>query len=438
MRSARHREIAGLLSVLLVIILCVLGPFMTNKPVPFTGDGSPARQLAYVLVLMVVIYASGPLGSYRKIFAIPFFLAITFLWYWISLFWSIAPDIGARRLSLTTIVVLVIFSGVRKSNLDELINWTGAIFLIVLILNFLTVLFLPHIGIHQPGEEVDTSLVGGWRGIMLQKNFAGAICAFTIMLFLFSCRKWDYRLRALILLLSLIFIVKTQSKTSAGLMLISVTIGATFYLYNPKYRQLVAPLFAILSSAVVFLISLESALLDKILYDPEAFTGRTQIWRSLLRYAQDNLMLGSGFGSFWNIGFGVSPIFKYSRGWVLTYAAQGHNGYLDILITTGIIGLILTVISCVIVPLFKLVSATSISREYRALLVSFIIFSAGHNMTESSLMDRDTIVQVFLMLALAITWKILRKADTVPHMAMPLRHAPRIDTDIPPDAAAPR
>ncbi|PJN92824.1 hypothetical protein CNY89_26205, partial [Amaricoccus sp. HAR-UPW-R2A-40] len=51
-----------------------------------------------------------------------------------------------------------------------------------------------------------------------------------------------------------------------------------------------------------------SATLDR----QDAFTGRTQIWSTILAYLRDHWPAGAGYGSFWNVG-PDSPVFAYAR-----------------------------------------------------------------------------------------------------------------------------
>ncbi len=86
----------------------------------------------------------------------------------------------------------------------------------ILLANFALVLIWPSEGIHQWAGEEDTSIIGAWRGFMLQKNFAGAYCAITILLFFFNDRRSERVLSWVVLVLAAIFLYKTQSKTSMG------------------------------------------------------------------------------------------------------------------------------------------------------------------------------------------------------------------------------
>ncbi len=143
---------------------------------------------------------------------------------------------------------------------------------------------------------------------------------------------------------------------------------------------------------------------------PTAFTGRVQIWPHLVSYIQDHPLTGTGYGAFWNIG-DSSPIYAYSKNWVSTISS-GHNGYLDLASQIGLPGLIVAVLAAFVIPLYKLLTSQSLPRWRGALLVSMIVFCAGHNMTESGLFDRDVIVWVFLLITIALTEIATRKRSS--------------------------
>lgn len=413
MRFEPH-HLAALVSIAAVIILCALGPFMSFKPAPFTGDGSPARQMAYMFVLLLTLYAAAPMGDWRRLFVLPFTLVLALAWCWISLSWAIAPDIGTRRLMLTTIVALCLFLAVDRAGYRHSMATIRLCMVLILVSNYLAVILWPGFGIHQPGEVGDEALIGNWRGVMIQKNFAGAICAFTILAFTFDAKQVKGWIRLLLIAATTFFLLKSMSKTSMGILVLSMLIGWIFSLYQPRYRLLLIPFFVISTIVIGVLVMWHWTEIVAPYYSRDALTGRVQIWPAMFAYSQNHLMLGTGYGSFWNIGLGKSPIFEYATGWITNYASQGHNGYIDLLVTIGLPGLILVTLATLVVPVIRLLASLTIERGAGALLLSFIIFATGHNLTESSLMDRDTIVQVFLMIALALTRVTLRRKPDMP------------------------
>jgi O-antigen ligase len=81
---------------------------------------------------------------------------------------------------------------------------------------------------------------------------------------------------------------------------------------------------------------------------------------------------------------------------------NGHNGYLDLALQVGVPGMVLVTFAAIVWPLLRLFSSRIASPARRALIVAVVIFCAGHNITETSLFDRDMIVHVFLMFAIAL------------------------------------
>jgi O-antigen ligase len=157
--------------------------------------------------------------------------------------------------------------------------------------------------------------------------------------------------------------------------------------------------------------------------DPDGLTGRNAIWPVMTAYIRDHWLLGSGYGAFWNVG-DRSPVFAYTSvyDWVSTEVANGHNGYLDILAQLGVPGLVLAVWAAIIEPLGRLCFNYKMPRQHGALLVALIVFCAAHNLTESSLFDRDMYIQVVLMFAIAM----IAPASVTPTPALPFREPPRV------------
>lgn len=416
-----HTKLAGY-SIMLLLVLVVAGPWISYKPAPFTGDGSPLRQYSYLLVFGLTIYACRMRDYPLRFLAIPASLAIALAYCWVSLLWSDAAGIAVRRLTLTTILIWTIFTAVRLVGFEETLKNLRIVMLGVLVLNFLVAIGLPSIGTHASGgfaETTDENIIGSWRGIMVQKNFAGAFCAVTIFTYIFCNRDMRPLLKWAVIIGSFLFLYKTNSKTSMGLVIMSTVLGFAFMRYHPKFRVLVLPLTILIIGIVALLAILNWEIVTAPFQDEDAFTGRIQIWPVLLAYWQDHVWLGAGYGSFWNIG-ASSPLFSYvsANNWVGDLG-NGHNGYIDLLITLGLPGLIL-ILACVIFwPMIKLFSTINIPGERRGYLLAMILFSSLHNLTETSLFERDTIMNIFLMFALALLEVAGRKKDGTEAVEIP-------------------
>lgn len=406
-----------------LLALMVAGPYLTLKTLPYTGEGSVLRQLAFSGVYIAAMTAARVAANPSRLFPLPMSLGLTLLWFWLSLIWAIDPDIAIRRLLLTTMIVLTVFSMVDILGYARTILIFREMMIVILVANFLSVILLPSVGIHQQldveGFGLDPELIGNWKGLLTQKNFAGAICALTIIVFLFDARSIKTWIRWAVIIASAFFLFKTHAKTSLGMIFLAIGTGWVFQAYNPKFRPLLLPallgaLLVIVGLAIAFWSDVEA-----VFSRPDAFTGRVHIWSTLIAYWKDHWLLGSGYGSFWNIGGNRTPIFHYVKetDWV-ALVAIGHNGYVDLLAQTGLPGLVLVILSTVIIPFANLASPR-IPGSQRGLLASFLIFCVGHNLTETSVLDRDSIVGILMMFTIALILASARWTQPAPATAVP-------------------
>lgn len=393
------RDWALFVGFLGVIVLALLGPWMVYSDLPMAGDGSPVRQAAYIAALGFTIFAVRPLNAPQRLLALPITVVVALAWCALTVTWAIEPSIAVRRLVLTVVIIWTIFLGVRELGYTRAMTILRVALFVTLIANYIAVFAFPDFGIHQFAEPGDKRLVGDWRGVLMHKNFAGAVSAVTILAFVFDARAIPRALRFPIILAAAIFLYFTASKTSYGLVLAALLCGVLFQYYDSRFRVpvIISLIVAGLVTAIAF--ALLRNPLNAQLEDANAFTGRTQIWKALARFLNDHGLLGAGFGSFWNIG-PASPIYHYANNWVTT-VASGHNGFMDLLITIGAPGVALAVIAVFIMPLFRLLTDHDMPRARGALLIAILLFCIGHNTTESSIFDRDTIVEVILMIAIA-------------------------------------
>jgi len=368
--------------------------------VSYSGEGSLVRQIGYVLILGFSIFAAMRQGGGAPSLVLPWPLLLALAWCWLSLTWAINPGVAVRRLILMTIVVWNTFIVMQAAGYERTIKILRILFGAILVANYLTVLIDPAIGIHlMLDSDIQLTVVGNWRGLMGHKNIAGAACAVTILLFLFDAKQIKLWIRAMVLLGSCFFLYKAQSKTSAGMLGIAILCGWIFQRYDEKIRSFAIPAIMFLSALGWFLYSTYQTFVFDNLLNPKFFTGRGFIWDAMIRYAGEHILLGAGYGSFWDAGQD-SPIYDYGQGFVKT-AGSGHNGYLDLLVTVGLPGMLLVVFAAVIWPTWKLL-ASRISPQRGALAVGLLLFCMGHNVTESSLLERDTLIGIVMMIAVAV------------------------------------
>lgn len=410
-----------------LLLSMIAGPLMSVKDrLSYTGEGNVSRQLMFIGVCVTAIGATRVGARPGRLFAIPFSLGITLGWCWLSLIWAQDPSVGVRRLLLTTVIMVTVSMLTPILKFNETIDIIKKVQIGVLIANYATVIFLPAVGIHRAAEVagfgMDPDLIGSWKGILAHKNFAGSFAALTIIFFALDARRTRQSIRAIVIIMSAIFLYKTNSKTSAGILIISLMAGWIFTLYDVRYRNIIVPALLVGLGLVVLAGWVEWDSIIKPFNRPDAFTGRAQIWSVLIEYWRDHPW-GSGYGSFWNVG-SDRPIAHYvkANSWV-ALVPEAHNGYLDLLVQIGTFGLVLAVTSLFVVPLGKLLVRGTPSKSQGALLVALLIFCAGHNLTESSLLDRDAIVEMFLLFAIALIDQATAVASRPTPLSGALRHA---------------
>ena len=402
--AARGPTRVGAIALGALLVFVVLAPLIAASPAPeegVAGEGNVFRQLIYLAVFAMALYGAQVTRTPVALVALPVSLFLMLLWCCLSVAWALAPGIAARRLALTLIIVWSVFLLVGTTGYGKAVRLARWVLALTLAANYIAVLAVPSWAIHQAASEADPSIVGAWRGILMQKNFAGVACVLAMLFFVFDAQRIGRLLRLSVVVAAAVFLYHTNSRTSMILAASSVFVVGLYRLYAPYYRWAACLFLGFAALLAGLLAHAYWDVLGAALSRPDALTGRPLIWSALWRYAGDHWLLGSGFGSFWNVG-GQDPIASYTRGWVATAIYSGHNGYLDVLVQTGVPGLILAVIAIVLAPLATFVMHQSLDRSRAGLLLACIWFCIGHNLTESSLFDRDATVHVFLMRSIAL------------------------------------
>lgn len=366
------------------------------------GQGDSINQLLYVGVLLVLLLGAG-VPSRRELLCVPTALVVLLGFCFLSVSWAVAPLISLRRVTQAAIVIWLIFRHVDDLGPVRTLRILRHAMIVLLVVNYLVVFYTPF-GVHAEVFGEQSSVVGDWRGIIPHKNIAGAACALTILLFLFDNRQFSKITSALVILGAANFLYFSNSRTSEVVLIPAILLGLAIRPYNANHRTAVGVFLLVIAAIALEILSANSVALAEFLNDPGTLTGRGAIWPLLIEYARAHPWTGAGFGSFWLIG-DASPIWTLTTGWVAIYAPHGHNGFLDLLVTIGVPGLVIAVIALAVWPLLRLLLSLSIGKARRSLLLTLIVFCLGHNLTESSLLSGAAIVEVFLIIAIAITYR---------------------------------
>ena len=257
------------------------------------------------------------------------------IWIMATYYWSAFPDLTVRRagrevIQLVSIVLLVS----TYSRQTELLR--------ILFLSFLTVLFADLASV----PFTSSYSMGDFMGIHGHKNAAGGFYFLALPLFalaIFDRRNALWRLTALFASICAAgLLLYSHSKTSIGLSAATtICIFAGWALrWAGRYKGVFAIIYFLIA-AVIAITVLATGLENTVAFltgDP-TLTGRTQLWQYVLYRWKESPYLGLGFGALWDVGPQVGAYLSRAHvDWIMN---EAHNGYLDVLAQTGIVGLLL-------------------------------------------------------------------------------------------------
>ena len=369
------------------------------------ASGSAFRQLTYFAIFFAVsgytLYKAGGLPK----MPIPLAYNLACVWCLLSFTWAIVPGISFRRaLGMYIILVAVAFCvqslGARKT-LQALYVFLAGLIVFSTLAGLFSRIPVLSFAVH-PDDEMDTSLVGAWRGAMMHKNVAGAVMIHASIFFFHHAINRQRVLDWLLFSMAVLFLIMTKSKTSVGWFAFVLGTGL---LYRFLMVRRAPAVFTMLVGFGIAGMTTFAYILSDSLYafftNPLNLSGRIEIWQSVIPYIEDHPILGSGYGSFWSIGL-QSPIYKTARTLFITQIGHSHSGYIEILLTTGVIGLGLALIALLIVPFIRFANPMPGDALLNPMLFSIWMFGMLQNLTESQFFSPDKQSWIFVVIAITI------------------------------------
>lgn len=329
-------------------------------------------------------------------------LTILFTWFLAVSLIAAHPMLGVKGVVLAVLttanasIYLILPSSER-----HFARMMGIVMLTMLALSYYGVVFKPTLSIHQASELREPMNAGMWRGHFAHKNSAAAAMALAIFFGLYVIRAWSMVAGLAIVVLAGLFLTHTGGKTSSAMVPLIITLAFVF----EKMRWLRIPL--VVGGVALFnLLAVGSAVWDAFgrfvadLGIDATFTNRTDIWRFAFDAIAERPLTGHGFRGFWqteDLVHGGATIETWAAA-----AANGHNSYLDIALTTGIPGLALTLCWLIVLPL-RDVSRMAPAQEKSPLTRLFVriwLFSLLNAGLESLFFEGGSFVWFTLLAAL--------------------------------------
>jgi exopolysaccharide production protein ExoQ len=372
-------------------------------------DGHPINRVVYtallVLALIVLLkrreqVVSGLRNSWP--------ILLFFIYCLVSLMWSDYPQVAFRRWNKAIgdwLMVLIVWTDPQPiTALKRLLARTAYV---LVPLSILFIRYYPEIGRYYH-RWLGTTF---FSGVAVEKNGLGAICLVfglgTVwrLLNLFTGDHQDMqrgrRLIAQGVILAMIlwlFSIANSVTSLVCLLMGTCLLVATRFRVFTKSRFMVhcfVLLIILLPASVAFLDLSPDAL--HAVGRNSTLTERTDIWAGVIKL-NPNSWVGAGYESFWLGPRLQAMVSDVTREWVPN---QSHNGYLEIWVNLGWIGL-----GCLAVVLFYGYKRVFLAWRHNVpagdLMLAYFVTGVNYNISEAAFFRATFPVWLFFLLAIAV------------------------------------
>jgi exopolysaccharide production protein ExoQ len=259
-----------------------------------------------------------------------------------SILWAFKPEISFSRFAAQMMMLIsIILPAMLATRTADLLRGVFFCFVFGSILN--AVLILGGYSI----ESMADTLKIGYPGYFSFKGELGEFAAFAFLLSLYEILHQGRRrvLGLIIIATSIYLLLVSKSKGSFGCAVLAAIL-ATLVLFICRKARVSPPIvllpliicYAVLSQIVGNLVNR----ISWYVYGNYDLSGRTYIWDFANFEIAKRPLLGWGYRSIWLVG-PDSPVLLDAQGWIRKMPSA-HNGYLDTILDTGHIGLVVFLI----------------------------------------------------------------------------------------------
>ena len=324
----------------------------------------------------------------------------------LSRYWSVAPGFTFSRFNLLFAAALGgVWIGLEFQT-RKLRTLLEVFAVILVVASLITMLIKPEL--NMTFDPVTGIRFPRWFGIFGWKMPAGMMMGFAVVMFLFrlldfKIENWFERLYSIFFfVLSLVMMFMTRSMTEI-LSVIAVIVIVGFGALYIKWGKLLKPVhwWTLGGMAVVMLIVVwvERGFILDLIGKDENFTGRIPMWISFIPVIKDRLLFGYGFGeAFWKVSEYYQPIWDLFPDILPKFA---HNGFIEALMDTGLIGFLLWIIFLVQVAYLTLQYFFRQHTLASLFFFSWFVFMVVMNIGNNHLGSYETFTWLMLVISFA-------------------------------------
>jgi exopolysaccharide production protein ExoQ len=303
-----------------------------------------------------------------------------------STLWSQDPSLTLRGSAvLLGTTAFGVYFGTRYTVPEQLrlLAWTC---FLTIAFSYVIAIFLPRYGIDQDSN------FGDWQGAFVQKNGLAEAAVLAVLVFLFV-RPVGRALRWLGIAASFALLLLSRSATGR---IVCLGITATLPLYKLTRARFTAVIpitlgvGLLLVGSVLVLKTHTAEALQLVNRSPD-LTGRIDLWGAVLVSISKRPWLGYGFSAFWQGMNGESGSVLDTAGWLAWYA---HNGFLDLMLQLGVLGLVTFAVGYLVVWRRALAFLSRTTGPVPIWLCTFLLFMLLYNLTEGSILTQNDIYWV--------------------------------------------
>lgn len=380
----RRAEIALTVFCVLMLTDALWGPLLAPQANE-GGEDNPMLRLLWLPVYGAALGLSA-LRAPRFLRILPglFMTGILIGLCFASQFWSIDPSTTIRRtiaIAFTSLFGLYLAARYRGAQLIQIV---GLSFAILALGSYFVCICVPSLGIHT---DINA---GAWKGLWYEKNQMAAMMVLGFIACCASAYIAPERRRLWIATAAAIFVLVVLSRSKTSLLCCVFTVAAYPVLLALQRGGVLSILFVWLSASAALLggavFYMAPDLIFKALGKDATLTGRTEIWASLMRLSDQRPWLGYGYKAFWTKESIPAKVVQAETHWAVPSA---HNGWLDLLIQLGWVGVMIfgfVLLACYFCALFRYRRVNDgFFSVLILLLFSFLIMSESFILSQNSL-----------------------------------------------------
>jgi len=404
------RRVATIITtILLMVIMVSFRPFQPESLAVDGGGGDIVNQLGFGSLGAISLVSLLTLADRRisRVLISPWWLLIAGFVV-IAVLIALDPNSAMRAAIFTLIGIITIGTVlVLPRDADSLASALFVSGLTVVLISYAGVLLYPSVAIHS-GDSLEFQHAGLWRGAFSHKNVAGPVMACLSFAGLYIFRRGQRVQGAILFGLAMVFMLNTGSKTTAGLVPVSIILVALPGIIGLRGLTPVVFLATMIGATIgtlgiVFIEPVKE--LAQHLAPDLTYTGRTALWSASGEVIARHPWIGYGFESFWGSPYVAAVDKAFDQDWDIRGAVHAHNGYLDIAITMGLPGLAAFIVVFWIVPVIDYVRTPRLKENVYLsdLFMMMLMFTSLNALLESFFLRRaDPVWLFFAMGALGL------------------------------------